>query len=606
MAEADMREPVKLQPVPEAVLIALHGHVIDVRRQELRDASGAVKELRPQAFAVLLLLARHAGRPVLKEEFMRHVWGSTQVTDDSLVQAIGDIRRALGDGEHRIVKTVPRRGYLMVPEVPGDTSQSVQPDAPRPPASAAKPVMHEAPPPAGKPVEESPPSALPAAGTAPPHAGKLRLRIAGMIAGILVAAAGASVWLAPGNDAAPAKRAIMPDRPTLAVLPFQGMDGNPGSTELGIGYANELAGQLAQSVELRVIAPSASFEIKEKNPSPREVGKVLGARYLVQGGIQQQTGMLRVAIQVVDADDGRIVWSTRRDITAGELSSSRIELIKQIAGSVHSTMRMDREYAALGAMPKVLDAYSLTLRAMAHKHQFTAEATKAGRLEAEEAIRLDPGYAPAWVYLAFINLIDANNRFTGLWNPSRLGEVLDQAKKAIALDPNLPVAYQALCAILSAMGKNEEALQAAQRAVELSPNDADNLLFLARIQAEAGLGQEALRNIDASSAIYPIKPSYFDAFHARILWSVGRHAEALERAEECLRKAPQYLFCKFERISALVESGKLDAARSEAESLRKAAPHLTTLNFTRPFRMSATLLQRRLAIAKATGFPDPE
>ena len=98
----------------------------------------------------------------------------------------------------------------------------------------------------------------------------------------------------------------------------------------------------------------------------------------------------------------------------------------------------------LGAGPRDLDVYELTLRGIARKHQFSPEATRAGRADLEEAIRRDPNYAPAWAYLAWLNLIDMLLQFTGEWQFSQLGDVIVQFNRAVELDPGHPAPYQGL------------------------------------------------------------------------------------------------------------------------------------------------------------------
>lgn len=150
------------------------------------------------------------------------------------------------------------------------------------------------------------------------------------------------------------------------------------------------------------------------------------------------------------------------------------------------------KHAILGEGPRDLDVYELTLRGIARKHQFNPESARAGRADLEEAIRRDPNYAPAWAYLAWINLIDTLLQFTGEWTFSRLAELIGQFNRAIELDASLPAPYQGLSQALIYADDVRGSLAAARRAVELAPSDADGLLFLANALVRVGKNRRGL------------------------------------------------------------------------------------------------------------------
>ncbi|MGA7456412.1 MAG: winged helix-turn-helix domain-containing protein [Methyloceanibacter sp.] len=295
-------------------------HIIDLVADELRSNSGEHVDLRPRSYAVLRLLAENAGRLVTKDEIITKVWDDVAVTEDSLTQCIADIRRAVGDDERRVLRTVPRKGYILVP------SQS-------------------------------------------------RAQIAGRV----------------------------PDLPSLAVMPFMSIGGEDA---LGIGIASEIINELARNKDLRLLARDSSFALANQNLTAQEIGEHLRARYLVEGTIQRSDDTLMVDVQLVDALEGTIAWGDRFSAVAANVPQVQREIASTIAGSLHSGMREVEKHAILGAGPRDLDVYELTLRGIARKHQFSPEATRAARADLEEAIRRDPNYAPAWAYLAWTNLID--------------------------------------------------------------------------------------------------------------------------------------------------------------------------------------------------------
>ncbi len=458
--------------------VRLPSHVVDLAADELRTTEGAHVELRPRSWAVLRLLAENAGCLFGKDDLIAKVWDDVTVTDDSLAQCITDIRRAIGDEERRVLRTVPRKGYILVP-----SRRSVE----------------------------------------------------------LAARA--------------------PDLPSLAVMPLLSGGEECGPTGLGCGVASEIINELARNRDLRLIGRDSSFALANQNLLAQELGERLGARYLVEGTAQRIDDTLMVDVQVVDARDGSIAWGDRFSASSSQVPQVQLEIATRIAGSLHSSIREIEKHAILGAPPRDLDVYELTLRGIARKHQFNPDATRAGRADLEEALRRDPNYAPAHTYLAWLNLIDLLLGQTGEWGPCRLGEVIGQFSRAIQLDPNLSAAHQGLSQALIQAGELEQAVAVARRGVELGPSDADAILFYAVALFESGDGAEALHLADKAIGLNPVRPAYYCFFHAMILWGNERYQHALEEEEECLRKAPAFSAAYTYRVMCLVGLGHLDEAK---------------------------------------------
>jgi len=302
-------------------------------------------------------------------------------------------------------------------------------------------------------------------------------------------------------------------------------------------------------------------------------------------------------VQLVDALEGTIAWGDRFSANAANIPDVQRAIAGKIAGSLHSGMREVEKHAILGAGPRDLDVYQLTLRGIARKHQFSPEATRAGRADLEEAIRRDPNYAPAHAYLAWTNLIDMLIQFTGEWQFSRLAEVVGQFKRAIELDPNFPAPYQGLSQALIFADDVAQSLALARRAVELGPSDADGLLFLANALFESGEVVEAMEVAEKALELNPLPPPYYDLYNAMILWGNERYQEALEEADECLRKAPNFGGADTYRAMALVGLGRLDEAKLQ---LKQCMARPGGIVFVTPH--PPELARRALADLQAAGW----
>ena len=492
--------------------VRLPRHVVDLDADELHGAAGQHVDLRPRSFAVLRLLAENAGRLVGKDHLISAVWGDVVVTEDSLTKCIADIRKAIGDHDRRILRTMPSKGYILVPT-------------------------------------------------------QRHAELTGRVPGL----------------------------PALAVMPFLGV---AGDDVLGHGVASEIINELARNKHLRLIARDSSFALANENLMAQELGERLGARYLVEGTARRFQDSLIADVQLVDTRDGSIVWGDRFSATAEDILQVQRMIAGTIAGSLHSSMRETEKHAILGAAPRDLDVYELTLRGMARKHQFSPETTRTGRADFEEAIRRDPNYAPAFAELARLDLIDMALQLTGERQFSQLEHVIGRLGRAIELDPNLPSAYQALSQALIYTGEVQQAVAAARRAVELGPSDADGLLFLGVALFASGEMTEALRTIERALQLNPVRPAYYCFFHALILWGNERLEEALEETEECLRKAPNFSAAELYRVIVLVGLGRLDEARARLAKYM-AKPSGKALVYPKP----PELTNRGLAALQAAGMP---
>lgn len=513
--------------------VRLGACVFDPARLELCGPDGTEIRLRPQSMKVLEHLIAHAGRVVGRDELFAAVWPGVIVTDDSLVQCISDIRAAIGDERHELLRTVPRRGYRL--------------DLPAP---AGSEDLRLEPVPAGP--QEAP---RPRRGRAPAIATLLLL---------LVVAIAWSWW--QGSRATSAASAAIPfgARSSIAVLRFRGEGPDPNADTIAAGFAEDLIGDLACNVDVKVVSARSSFVLDAQQLEPRAIAQRLGVGYLLDGRVQVAPDALQTRLQLIDGSDGRVVWTDQSKITKSTMSSQRDALLRRIAGSAQSSMRRDLERRALGHPPASLDVYTLTLRGYANKHRFTAAATRAARAELAEALRLDPDYAPAWAVLGYVNLIDAAQQVTGEWPFGRMTEALAQIDRAIVLDPTLAIAHQARASALVYLQRPQEAVAAGEQAVRLAPGDADNLLFLANALQSAERVPEALRAMEAALALYPIEPAYVSAIHTPVLWKAGQLDAALRRADECLAKMPAFKRCGLVRVWVLAETGREEEARREA------------------------------------------
>lgn len=539
------------EPGRVGLRIALGGLLLDVAARTLLDEDGRLVEVRPKSFDLLCVLASRAREVVSKDELMAKLWPSVVVTDDSLVQAVGDLRQALGPSGRQLVRTVPRRGYMLD----------------LPPASAAA-------------------TARP---TTRRRAGPRTLGVVAVVLLVLLA----TWWVGRGSEA--------PDTPpSIAVLPFRSDTAQPASDQVARAVASELASELARSPDLFVISTQSSFRQAPRGMPLAEVGRGLHARYLVDGSVQRDASRLKFRVELLDSTLGQLLWAMDQDVDPGGLPAAQRDVVARIAGVVLSRVVRAEERRELARGAKTMNAYVLTAQGKASLQSYTPAGMQEARRYFGEALEADARYAPAWAFLGLTNVADIGSAITGDWDKSRMPEVLAQIRQAISLQPELPVAFVALSQAQGLVGNFDDALAAATKCRELSPNDAACFYALGVAQLRLGRAVPAASNLEQAISRNPFPPPHFLAFYATALWAAGRHQEAKDTADQCIALAPRFWRCHEDRIAALVALGALDDARLAAKQLRTDAPSITTAWFEAGFAPAAARLAQRRASAAAS------
>lgn len=485
-----------------------------------------------------------------KRQLMEQVWPGLIVTDDSLVQAVSDIRRAIGDDRHQVIQTVPRRGYRLIASAP-----SVPAAAP-PPAdlgAASHEVLDAAA--AARTIE-------PSASATPTPLWRPARTAVWAFAGLVLAGAVAA-WQPWRAGSTPPLAAVTPDRPPIAVLDF----GDPGAPvedqQMARAYAEQLTGELARNADLSVITAQSSFAAGARGEGLPKVAERLGVGYLVSGSLRREGEQLRLLVQLVDGRDGRVVWTERHNVAAPQVYTVRDALVQRIATSLQATMRGHQETVALQRPPASLDIYAMTMRGITLKHRFAPQATTEARALLERVVAQDPQYAPGWLYLGYVNAIDGALALTGPRRPQMLQQGVEQIERSLALDPRLSAAHGALANFYVRVGRHDDAVQAGRRCMELAPSDAECMIFLAGALLEAGDPEQALPLARRAMALNPLPPLAVQRYYGAVMWGNGLLDEALAAFDACLQGAPKFSPCRFHRAIARAEAGRIDEAAAD-------------------------------------------
>ena len=453
--------------------LAGNGVAVDFAGDRLVDAHGAPVPLRPQAFAVLRLLASRPGEVVGKSEIMATVWPGIAVTDDSLVQAIGDIRRAIGDDRHAVLRTAPRRGYKLVP-----------PEA----AASLSPWRR-------------------------------RWRVAAAAAALLALAAGGTWWLAPRPGSAGV--------PLVAVLPFTTVSDDAAARRLADGLTEDVITDLARFPEFEVLAGGATAPWRGRPADPRTVGAALGAGFVVAGSIDRDAERVRIAAQLHDAGDGRSLWANRWDRPAADVFAIQAEIAETIANRLGGGAGLVQETGRIAARRKApanLSAYELYLLGTERLEQVTQPEVEAALDLLTRSVELDPGLARAWIEIFHCRGLLAN--FGA--DPARNRELAyAAATRALALDPSDAEAHAVYA---SALGERNDFVRAEvefDTALRLAPNAAEILIFYIGWASTFGEPERGADLVERAIRLDPNYPTWANRPFANANFMAGRYAKAV-------------------------------------------------------------------------------
>ncbi len=393
--------------------------------------NGQPVPLRPKTFALLVHLADRAGTMVSKQELMAAIWPGLVVTDDSLTQAISELRGALDDRDQKLIKTIPKRGYLFDTVV-----------RPAPPAITAE--------------------------AAAPRRRPRRLAALGL-AVLAVAAGSGLLWMRPATDA-PIGQALVESR-SLVVMPFIDLS-EPPAPHLALAVDTGLSTVLSRLADILVtprgsaaaLGTSASMDLKR-------IARELGARHVVTGTVRRDGERLQVTVQLVRADDGRVLWADRfeyasaadwmeqRDISARIANlldlSMRDSLLQQAHKTPQSNQAIDHWARGVYMM--------LTLR--------TREELQQARQEFQAALTLQPDSSHALAGLALTHTSMVAYRWTEQ-RQLELDTAERLARQALAIDPQSQDALMALARALMFNGRIADAMAVTRQHLGLDPNHA--------------------------------------------------------------------------------------------------------------------------------------
>ena len=501
-------------------VVAFGEHELDFGRGELRHREKPV-DIQPTPLRLLLYLAAHRDRVVSRMELLEAIWPGVVVGDEALTTALAEARHAVGDdgAAQRVIRTHKGRGYRFVAEVLAG---------------------------ADEPVRDTKPARV----MLVTRWGSAAIAVA--VAAVVAALAFSDRWSpapAPAADTAARAPSTLDPIRSLAVLPLANLSGDPEQEYYADGMTETLIAELAKLPGVRVVSRTSVMQFKGTNASLPEIAKQLNVDGVIEGSVMRAENRVRITAQLVDARGDRHVWAEQYDRELARVFEIQGEVARTVAGQIALALTPEQR-ARLAPRkpvdPRAQEAYfrGLVLRARGD----------ASLRSFEQAIQLDPEFAPAWAALSRAHVFRCAD---GCIDPRGVGSrAREAALRAIALDATLADSHVAMGWVHSLFDWNWEAAERELRlAAELSSVDFEIGPSLAGILLITGRREEALAEYDRWLANAP-DTLLTRTFQQDFLRSAGRIEEALELATRALEGDPENPAMLYWRAENLILLGR--------------------------------------------------
>jgi TolB-like protein/Tfp pilus assembly protein PilF len=485
---------------------------IDVERRELRRANMPV-HVEPQVFDLLNYLVHERDRVVSKDDLIASVWGGRIVSDSTLTSRINAARKAIGDSgeEQKLIRTIARKGLRFVGAV------------------RARPLD-------GGPADAAPRTEIP-------------------------------ITARPAFS--------LPERPTIAVLPFTNMSGDPEQEYFSDGISEDIITALAKLRWFFVIARNSSFIYKGKSVHMKQISEELGVGYVVEGSVRRSGERVRITAQLNDVATGSHIWAERYDRDLADVFAVQDEITEAIVAAIEPQLYAAENFRAQRKPPDSLDAWDLVMRALSHYWRVTRQDNVVAQALLEKAIAIDPNYEQALGVLATSYTFSAHMGWADMAATVPLAK--RAALAAIGIDSEDPWAHHALGCVYMFTRQFEESLAEFEVALRLNPNFSLAQGYYGLALSYCGQFEEAVEAANRALRLSPRDPFsaifYGIASYAQF---VGRnYDEAMRLAREAIRQRGDFVGAHRVLTAAAGMIGRAEIAAAALQELRRAQPNVS-------------------------------
>jgi adenylate cyclase len=394
----------------------------------------------------------------------------------------------------------------------------------------------------------------------------------------------------------------LPDKPSIAVLPFQNMSGDPEQEHFCDGLVEDIITTLSKLARLRVIARNSTFVYKGRSVDIREAAKQLGVRYVLEGSVRKSGNRIRITAQLIDAADGTHLWAERYDRAMDDIFAIQDEITLTLATEMQVKLTEGEQARLHYTTTSNVEAWTYWVQGMSHlRKAVTKEDNSQARHSWEKALALDPASASLNAKLSFLHSLDA--RF-GWWDDRQtaMDKAQAYADRALEIDPGNADAYTASSLTLLFQRRHDEAVAAARKAVQLAPGAADAAELASHVLAASGYPEDAVVLGEKAMSLSPSYP-------AMLLGALGNAYRLSGRTEQAIAAFQAYHarnpgFGLTDLVIIYQQTGQSEKARRTAEQLLAARPNFTISEwFKTQFRRDAAQVEADKAALRDAGLP---
>ena len=444
-------------------------------------------------------------------------------------------------------------------------------------------------------------------GEAKPNKWRWVLAAAAMLAAVVVAFFISNIYFGPPpiESASVDKMAYpLPDKPSIVVLPFDNLSGDPKEDYFSDGITEQIITTLSRYPRLFVIARQSAFRYKDKPANIQKVAEDLGVQYVLKGGVQKSDDRVRITVQLIDAISGSYIWSERYDKEVKDIFDMQDDITSNVMKEIVAELTEGEQARRWTQRVTNLKALEKHFQAQGFFCLHTKENYEKARPLFEEAIAIDPNFVYPYVYLGYLHNIQGLRGFSEDRAKS-FQTAFDLAQKALAIDESDDGVHSLLAMCYSIKGQKDKALSEAERAVELNPNGSDAYMFLAGALACLRRWEESVTYAEKCLRLSPFPGAGPFTILGRAYFMTGRYDESITTFKKALKVSPNYLDSYIYLAANFISIGREEEAGAAVKQILKLSPKFNVESFGKRLSfLNEADVERVLSALRKAGLPE--
>jgi adenylate cyclase len=375
------------------------------------------------------------------------------------------------------------------------------------------------------------------------------------------------------------KELPLPKKPSIAVLPFVNMSGDPEQEYFSDGISEDIITALSRIPDMFVIARNSTFTYKGKPVNVRQMGRELGVRYVLEGSVRKAGKRVRITAQLIDATTGHHLWAERYDRYLEDVFAIQDEITWKILKALELKLTGREQTRLYARGTENIDAYLKIWEARSHLERFDKGSNLLSRQLCEEVIALEPKWDLPYCTLGWTHCLDVGFRWSDSPEES-VQKAFQLAQKALSLNES-PIAHALLASIYTMARQHDKAIEESEKSIALDPNSADAHAWYAYALIYAGEPRKAISLLETAMRLNPFPPSWYFGTLGGAYRLLGHNEEAIQAYKQALYKEPTNLFVRLGLAVAYATSGLKEEAQAQAQEVLRIEPSFSLEYFAK-------------------------